>query len=94
MATPEHLEALADRIDHEQLWRKAAMYRDDFTQDQLDRLDAGVQLRRYARDKRGNEIERLRDALVHIECEPINAEYLARAALDGPNAELRGATDD
>jgi hypothetical protein len=52
MATPEHLEALADRIDHEQLWRKAAMYRDDFTQDQRDRLDAGVQLRRYARDKR------------------------------------------
>jgi hypothetical protein len=52
MATPEHLEALADRIDHEQLWRKAAMYRDGFTQDQLDRLDAGVQLRRYARDKR------------------------------------------
>ena len=55
MATPEYLEALADRIDHEQLWRKAAMYRDDFTQDQRDRLDAGVQLRRYARDKRAEQ---------------------------------------
>lgn len=31
------------------------------------------------------EVERLRAALVHIECEPINAEYMARAALDGPN---------
>ena len=35
-----------------------------------------------------DEIERLRNALLRIECEPINAEYLARAALDGPNAEL------
>ena len=32
------------------------------------------------------EVERLRAALAHIECEPINAEYMARAALDGPNA--------
>lgn len=32
------------------------------------------------------EVERLRAALVHIECEPINAEYIARSALDGPNA--------
>jgi len=28
------------------------------------------------------EIKRLREALVKIECEPINAEYMARAALD------------
>jgi hypothetical protein len=28
------------------------------------------------------EIKRLREALEKIECEPINAEYLARAALD------------
>ena len=40
-----------------------------------------------------DEIERLRNALLRIECEPINAEYLARAALDGPNApELSRAT--
>ena len=37
-------------------------------------------------DEREAEIERLRAALVDIECEPINAEYIARAALDGPNA--------
>ena len=37
------------------------------------------------------EIERLRAALVHIECEPINAEYMARAALDGPNAQYTPA---
>ena len=38
------------------------------------------------------EIERLRAALVKIECEPINAEYMARAALDYvvPNAVLSG----
>ena len=33
-------------------------------------------------DEREAEIERLRAALVHIECEPINAEYIARATLD------------
>ena len=33
-----------------------------------------------------DEIERLRNALLRIECELINAENLARAALDGPNA--------
>lgn len=38
-----------------------------------------------------DEIERLRNALLRIECEPINAEYIARAALDGPNVKLRGA---
>lgn len=41
-------------------------------------------------DEREAEIERLRAALVHIECEPINAEYMARAALDGPNAQIEG----
>ena len=39
------------------------------------------------------EIERLRAALVHIECEPINAEYMARAALDGPNASGKPTTE-
>lgn len=35
-----------------------------------------------------DEIERLQEALLHIECEPINAEYMARAALDAvPNVK-------
>jgi len=39
---------LADRIDHEQLWRVAGMDHGKFTPEQKDRLDAGVALRRYA----------------------------------------------
>lgn len=45
---PKDLNALADRIDHEQLWRGNPFARDRLTQDQRDRLDAGVNLRRYA----------------------------------------------
>jgi hypothetical protein len=45
--------ALANRIDHEQLWRGAGMDRDKMTPEQRDRLDAGVNLRRYA-DLLGN----------------------------------------
>lgn len=30
-----------------------------------------------------SEIDRLREGLLRIECEPINAEYMARDALDG-----------
>lgn len=44
----ERLRALADQIDHEQLWRRPAMDRDSMTDEQRARLDAGVQLRRYA----------------------------------------------
>ena len=33
-----------------------------------------------------NEIERLREGLALIECEPINAEYMARNILDGKPA--------
>jgi hypothetical protein len=40
---------LADRIDHEQNWRRSGIFqRDHLTQDQKDRLQAGVMLRRYA----------------------------------------------
>jgi hypothetical protein len=42
------LRALADRIDHEKLWRRPMMYRDRLTDDQRDRLDAGCMLRRYS----------------------------------------------
>lgn len=48
MSKQEKLLELADRIDHEKLWRQPAMNRDKLTQDQRDRLDAGVMLRRYS----------------------------------------------
>lgn len=47
---PEELEALADRIDPDRLWTTGPFERDILTQDQRDRLDAGVNLRRYASD--------------------------------------------
>lgn len=40
---------LADRIDHEQLWRRPFFDREKMTPDQQDRLIAAVELRRYAR---------------------------------------------
>jgi hypothetical protein len=48
MTRQEKLLALADRIDHEKLWRRPAMDRHKMTDDQQTRLDAGVMLRRYA----------------------------------------------
>jgi hypothetical protein len=48
---PEELEALANRIDHEELWRRPGMERDTMTQEQRDRLDAAVNLRRFARGR-------------------------------------------
>lgn len=51
--TPDKLLALANRIDHEELWRIPGMMRDKLTQEQKDRLDAAVNLRRYA-DLLGN----------------------------------------
>lgn len=44
----EKLLALADRIDHEQLWARVGLERSGWTQEQRDRCDAGVELRRYA----------------------------------------------
>ena len=40
--------ALADRIDHEQLWRWAGMDHHKMTPEQHNRMNAGVELRRYA----------------------------------------------
>ena len=39
---------MANRIDHEELWSRPGMEHHSLTQDQRDRLDAGVNLRRYA----------------------------------------------
>lgn len=44
----QDLTDLADRIDHEQLWRWSPLDRPQLTPEQCDRLDAGVALRRYA----------------------------------------------
>lgn len=46
--TPDEINALADRIDHEELWRRSPFDRADMPQEQRDRLDAGVFLRRHA----------------------------------------------
>ena len=48
--TPDaKLMELADKIDHEQNWRHSGIFqRDHLTQDQKDRMLAGVMLRRYA----------------------------------------------
>lgn len=46
--SPDKIKALADRIDHEELWRRDGIDRASFTAEQKDRLDAGVELRRYA----------------------------------------------
>lgn len=40
--------ALADRIDHEELWRRPGMEHRDWPQEKQDQLMAGVNLRRYA----------------------------------------------
>lgn len=42
------LMALADRIDYEKLWTRAGMDRRNMMPEQIDRLDAGVNLRRFA----------------------------------------------
>lgn len=44
----ERLRALADRIDHEELWRRPGLEHHDWPQDKQDRMMAGVNLRRYA----------------------------------------------
>lgn len=62
---PEELRALADRIDHEQLWRWAGMDHDKMTPEQKDRHMAGVHLRRYASD-RGNMLEQLKEGAGYI----------------------------
>lgn len=51
MKDPAEIEALANRIDHEQLWRLSPFDWDKLTPEQRDRLDAGVYLRRYGHDR-------------------------------------------
>lgn len=51
MKDPKEIVALANRIDHEELWRRPGMERDSMTPEQRDRLDAAVYLRRYADDR-------------------------------------------
>lgn len=65
MATPEELESLANRIDHEELWRWPGMDHDKMTPEQKDRLMAGVNLRRYAHD-RGTMLEQLKEGAEYI----------------------------
>lgn len=65
MATPEELEALANRIDHEELWRWAGMDHHKMTPEQKDRMWAGVHLRRYAHD-RGNMLEQLKEGAQYM----------------------------
>lgn len=51
MKDPQEIRALADRIDHEKLWKRSPFDRPTLTQEQRDRLDAGVYLRRYSDDR-------------------------------------------
>lgn len=51
MKDHKEIEDLANRIDHEELWRRSPFDRDGMAQEQRDRLDAGVYLRRYAHDR-------------------------------------------
>ena len=62
---PKELEALADRIDYEQLWSRPGMEHGSFTPEQKDRLNAGINLRRYASD-RGVVLEALKEGLEYI----------------------------
>lgn len=51
MKDPEEIKALANRIDHEELWRLPGMEQISLPPEQRDRLDAAVYLRRYADDR-------------------------------------------
>jgi hypothetical protein len=65
MKIPEEIEALASRIDHEELWRLSGSDREKMTPEQNDRLMAGVYLRRYAMDY-GNMLEQLKEGAQYI----------------------------
>lgn len=65
MRTPEEIEALANRIDHEELWRLSPLDTDKLTPEQQDRLWAGIFLRRHAEAR--NEVrERLKEGAQFI----------------------------
>lgn len=84
MATPEELKALADRIDHEEQWRRSPFDDGKRTQEQNDRMWAGIHLRRYASD-RGNMLEQLKHG----------AEYMRGMRLERANrgTDQRGCGD-
>jgi hypothetical protein len=65
MATPKELEDLANRIDHEELWRTPGMDHDKLTPEQKDRMWAAIHLRRYAYD-RGNMLEQLKEGAMYM----------------------------
>jgi hypothetical protein len=64
MATPEELEALANRIDFDQQWRRSPLD-ETMTDAEKDRMWAGVHLRRYAHD-RGNMLEQLKEGAMYM----------------------------
>ncbi len=61
---PEELEALANRIDFDEQWKRSPLD-DTMTQAEKDRCMAGVHLRRYAHD-RGNMLEQLKEGAQYI----------------------------
>lgn len=60
---PEELEALANRIDFDEQWKRSPLA--EFTQEEKDRCMAGVFLRRYA-SERGNMLEQLKEGAQYI----------------------------
>lgn len=64
MATPAELQALANRIDHDELWRRPLLD-DTMTPEQKDRMMAAVHLRRYAHD-RGNMLQQLKEGAMYL----------------------------
>lgn len=96
MATPEAIEALGNRIDHEELWRRPGMDRNKMTPEQRDRLLAGVYLRRYARNRdnllqqlkkgaeymRGQRLERVDHSTDHRGCGDIDWRRACNAESD------------
>lgn len=56
--TPEYIEQLADWADPDKLWQTYPWQKSDLTPEQRRQMDAGVALRRHARDVR--DLNRLR----------------------------------
>ena len=61
---PEELEALANRIDFDEQWKRSPLD-DTMTKAEKDRCMAGVHLRRYAHD-RGNMLEQLKEGAMYL----------------------------
>lgn len=82
--TPEELEALANRIDFDEQWRRSPLD-ESMTWAEKDRRDAGVNLRRYAHD-RGNMLEQLKEG----------AQYMRGMRLERANrgTDQRGCGDN